>query len=113
MPETGPSGSMSGMWKRSMVRLVRHRQTKGPETDRPNLTHRATSRLHHLDSTHQVLAHKEDPLICQCIRSYYAAKARRMVLGVSLFSAVTLPRICVYRVKWYTEVLRLMFPWTK
>ena len=51
MPETGTSGSMSGMWKRSMVRLLRHRQTKGPATDRPNLTHRATSRLHHLDST--------------------------------------------------------------
>ena len=27
----------SGMWKRSMVRLVRHRQTKGPATDRPLL----------------------------------------------------------------------------
>src|SRR6266550_4056598 len=51
MPETGPSGSMSEMWKRSMVRIVRHRQPKGPATDRPNLTHRATSRLHHLDST--------------------------------------------------------------
>ena len=29
-----------------MVRLVRHRQTKGPATDRPHLNHRATSRLH-------------------------------------------------------------------
>jgi hypothetical protein len=29
-----------------MVRLVRHRQTKGSETDRPNLNHRATPRLH-------------------------------------------------------------------
>jgi hypothetical protein len=28
-----------------MVRIVRHRQTKGPATDGPNLTHRATSRL--------------------------------------------------------------------
>jgi hypothetical protein len=37
---------MSGMWKRSMVWLLRHRQTKGPATDRPHLTHRATSRLH-------------------------------------------------------------------
>jgi hypothetical protein len=29
-----------------MVRIVRHRQPKGPATDRPNLTHRATSRLY-------------------------------------------------------------------
>ena len=29
-----------------MVRLVRHRHTKGPATDRPHLHHRATSRLH-------------------------------------------------------------------
>ncbi len=28
-----------------MVRLVRHPQTKGRETDRPNLNHRVTSRL--------------------------------------------------------------------
>jgi hypothetical protein len=31
------SGLMSGMWKRSMAKLVRHRQPKGPETDRPSL----------------------------------------------------------------------------
>ena len=31
-----------------MVRTMRHRQTKGPETDRPDLTHRATSRLYRL-----------------------------------------------------------------
>jgi hypothetical protein len=29
-----------------MERLVRHRQPKGPGTDRPHLHHRATSRLH-------------------------------------------------------------------
>jgi hypothetical protein len=29
-----------------MVWLVRHRQTKGPGTDRPHLNHRATSRLY-------------------------------------------------------------------
>ena len=46
MREIRPSGSMSGMWKRSMVGLVRHRQTKGPATDRPILNHRATSRLY-------------------------------------------------------------------
>jgi hypothetical protein len=34
------------MWKRSMVQLVRHRQTKEPGTDRLSLTHRATSRLY-------------------------------------------------------------------
>jgi hypothetical protein len=37
---------MSGMWKQSMVNLVRHRQTKEPETDREHLNHRATSRLY-------------------------------------------------------------------
>ena len=29
-----------------MVRILRHRQTKGPATDRPHLNHRATSRLY-------------------------------------------------------------------
>ena len=46
MREICMSGSTSGMWKRSMVQLMRHRQTKGPGTDRPDLTHRATSRLY-------------------------------------------------------------------
>src|SRR5664279_4007331 len=46
MRENCMSGSTSGMWKRSMVWIMRHRQTKEPETDRPDLTHRATSRLY-------------------------------------------------------------------
>ena len=29
-----------------MAGIVRHRQTKEPETDRPSLNHRATSRLY-------------------------------------------------------------------
>jgi hypothetical protein len=37
------SSSTSGMWKRGMAWIMRHRQTKGPETDRPNLNHRATA----------------------------------------------------------------------
>jgi hypothetical protein len=31
-----------------MVELVRHRQTKGPATDRLHLNHRATPRLHNV-----------------------------------------------------------------
>jgi RNA-directed DNA polymerase len=51
MREIRLSGSMSGMWKRSRVNLVRHRQTKEPGTDRGHLNHRATSRLYRLIST--------------------------------------------------------------
>ena len=46
MREIRPSSSMSGEWKRSMARLVRHRRTKGPDTDRPSLNHRVTPRLY-------------------------------------------------------------------
>src|SRR5271167_4968265 len=40
------SGSMSGMWKRGTVWIMRHRQTKGPDTDRSDLNNRVTSRLY-------------------------------------------------------------------
>jgi len=37
------------VWKRSMVQLVRHPQTKERDTDRLHLNHRATSRLYSLE----------------------------------------------------------------
>jgi hypothetical protein len=53
------SSSTSGMWKRGMVWIVRHRQTKEPDTDRPNLNHRATSRLHHFRCTLETVAQRQ------------------------------------------------------
>ena len=48
MREIRQSGSMSGKWKRSMVEILWHSQTKGRETENTNfhLNHRATSRLY-------------------------------------------------------------------
>src|SRR5450631_2926604 len=48
MREICTSGLMSGRWKRSMVQLVRHPQTKERDTDRLHLNHRATSRLYYV-----------------------------------------------------------------
>jgi hypothetical protein len=39
-------GSMRGRWRRGRVRLVRHRQPKGPATAWHHLTYRATSLLY-------------------------------------------------------------------
>jgi hypothetical protein len=51
MREIRTSGSMSGMRRRSMDELVRHRQPKGSATDRLILNHRAASRLYRVTAT--------------------------------------------------------------
>jgi len=60
------SSSTSGMWKRSTVWIMRHRQTKEPDTDRPSLNHRATSRLYkwmtQLNEDLGQLGNQEEPL---------------------------------------------------
>ena len=48
MRENRLSGLTSGAWKRGMESLLRHRQTKGPETDKTLLNYRATPRLYTL-----------------------------------------------------------------
>jgi hypothetical protein len=52
-------GSISGVWKRGMAQLMRHRQTKGPETDRPRLNHRATPRLYRFSAYREPLRGKK------------------------------------------------------
>jgi tRNA G10 N-methylase Trm11 len=49
MREIRKSGSMSGSVETEYGELVRHPQTKGRETDRLHLSHRATSRLYPID----------------------------------------------------------------
>jgi hypothetical protein len=46
MREICKYGSMSGEWKRGKVRIVGHRQTKGPATVMLHLNYRATPRLY-------------------------------------------------------------------
>src|SRR5437016_1301256 len=81
-----------------MVQLVRHRQTKGSETDRLHLTHRVTPRLHIVardrrfvkvaDSAHQLGRSSSNPFCSDggspcafhsarraCITSMRAARA--------------------------------------
>ena len=61
--ENRPPGSMSGEWKRSKVRLLRHRQPKGPATDRPSLNHRVTPRLYSvIFDSRSGCAARDDPL---------------------------------------------------
>jgi hypothetical protein len=60
MREIRTSGLMSEMWKRSMVELVRHPQTKGRGTDRLDLNHRATSRLYAIHEEASVKTKEQD-----------------------------------------------------
>src|SRR5262245_34979250 len=65
---------MSGEWKRGTVRLVRHRQTKGPVTDRTSLNNRATPRLYSnlggtLSRSFRKQSHKRSDTVGEFIRA--------------------------------------------
>jgi hypothetical protein len=67
MREICTSGSTSGRWKRGTAGLVRHRQTKEPDTDRPYLNHLATSRLYLF----------RDRMTISCVRFFHAGVLTR------------------------------------
>jgi hypothetical protein len=62
---------MSGEWKRGTARLVRHRRTKGPETDMPNLNHRATPRLYRNLGGSHIGKKIDDVLECYCLMQQF------------------------------------------
>ena len=132
------SGSMSGVWKRSMARLLRHRQTKGPETDRPSLHYRATSRLYPFVRAKRNLAYrrrasrgvdkpigvrsdqrmvlcgpktsKEYPDALRRIRFFDAESKKRLVFLSNQFLLPPLTIAQLYRCRWQVE---LFFKWIK
>jgi len=81
MREICTSGSMSGEWKRSMAELVRHRQTKEPETDRLRLNHRATPRLYLHGRGGRVTGHHPSPGASKGMRAATHNTTRRPPLA--------------------------------
>src|ERR1035441_8719705 len=66
-----------GLWKRGMVQLLRHRQTKGPGSARLHLNRRATPRLHltalTLCSSHTLTAVTARPTCALCPTAFRSA----------------------------------------
>ena len=60
MRESRTSGSTSGVRRRSMDELVRHRQPKGSATDMLILNHRAASRLYRMRALERRAFQSED-----------------------------------------------------
>jgi hypothetical protein len=75
-------GSTGGVWKRGKAGIMRHRQTKGPGTDRLDLNHRATSRLYRRNLTQT----GEIEMRCLAMATFFLSAASG---GVGLADAFT------------------------
>src|SRR4051812_46159051 len=87
---------MSGEWKRGTARLLRHRRTKGPATDRPSLNHRATPRLYPVVLRKHTRGYQGSSTGCPTCHGPSKFVRRKDRTFVSLMGTFVLPRRAYY-----------------